>query len=445
MSTNLRDDVLIGSSNSFSYFQLMNKKKSGSLDQHEAMSVNSARLQYQHYSRKRYEFISPCCSHNHFFAVKVIFDIQDPSIFSEVCVYDSLRRTGRRTDAVNRHAPPAQYLCQLQLFLAQFCFVGLPQSEVLAKNPEYILRNAVYAPCPLQENGHDCALFAFASVLHIVHGHALSAVTFTQQNITQLRDGLNTVLTCNTPDVNTPDPKKFLSSTFLWSFFPCLSEKENDDVFLKLVYKKSENTSPEVQQSKRNPAEGKQADEVLTDIDSAYRPVPDDPQPEAHHDIVSDPSVAYSLPGPATNIVEVPRTLDDVFTSMFMDVPTIFEDMSQVDLAMDKYEESSGVRVIIAKSCKGRSRLYLCASHEGCCFRAKFGSKQGMDDIMLKSAFCVPYHSGPLVPGGKRRRAPKRRLRGRLKHSVELVMSVKEADPVPKDVMRAAANHQKKT
>ncbi|KAG7372186.1 MULE transposase domain containing protein [Nitzschia inconspicua] len=444
MSSNLRDDVLIGSSNSFSYFQLMNKKNSGSLDQHEAMSVNSARLQYQHYSRKRYEFISPCCSHNHFFAVKVIFDVKDPSIFSEVCVYDSLRRTGRRTDAVNRHAPPAQYLCQLQLFLAQFCFVGLPQSEVLAKNPEYILRNAVYAPCPVQENGHDCALFAFASVLHIVHGHALSAVTFTQQNITQLRDGLNTVLTCNTPDVNTPDPKKFLSSTFLWSFFPCLSEKENDDVFLKLVYKKSENTSPEVQQSKRNPAEGKQADEVLTDIDSTYRPVPDDPQPEAHHDIVSDPSVAYSLPGPATNIVEVPRTLDDVFTSMFMDVPTIFEDMSQVDLAMDKYEESSGVRVIIAKSCKGRSRLYLCASHEGCCFRAKFGSKQGMDDIMLKSAFCVPYHSGPLVPGGKRRRAPKRRLRGRLKHSVELVMSVKEADPVPKDVMRAAANHQKK-
>ncbi|KAG7358244.1 hypothetical protein IV203_014831 [Nitzschia inconspicua] len=53
MSSNLRDDVLIGSSNSFSYFHLMNKKNSGSLDQHEAMSVNSARLQYQHYSRKR--------------------------------------------------------------------------------------------------------------------------------------------------------------------------------------------------------------------------------------------------------------------------------------------------------------------------------------------------------------------------------------------------------
>ncbi|KAG7367563.1 hypothetical protein IV203_030234 [Nitzschia inconspicua] len=207
----------------------------------------------------------------------------------------------------------------------------------------------------------------------------------------------------------------------------------------------SENTSPEVRQSKRNPAEGKQADEVLTEVDSAYYPpILDDPQPEAHRDIVSDPSVACSLPGPATNIVEVPRTLDDVFTSMFMDVPTAFEDMSQVDLAMDKYEESSGVRVIIAKSCKGRSRLYLCASQEGCCFRAKFGSKQGMDNIMLKRAFCVPYHSGPFVPGGKRRRAPKRRLRGRLKHSVDLVLSVKEADPVPKDVRRAAANHQKK-
>ncbi|KAG7360322.1 MULE transposase domain containing protein [Nitzschia inconspicua] len=59
--------------------------------------------------------------------------------------------------------------------------------------------------------------------------------------------------------------------------------------------------------------------------------------------------------------------------------------------------------------------------------------------MILKTAFCVPYHSGPFLPGGKRRRAPKRRLRGRLKQSVELVMSVKEGDPVPKDVMRAAA------
>ncbi|KAG7363119.1 hypothetical protein IV203_026479 [Nitzschia inconspicua] len=141
MSSNLRDDVLIGSSNSLSYFQIMNKKSSASLDQHEAISVNSAQLQYQHYSRKRYELISPCCSHNHFFAVKVISDLQDPSIFSEVCV------------------------------------------EVLAKNLEYILQNAVYAPRPVQENGHNCALFAFASVLHLVHGHALSAVTFTLQNI----------------------------------------------------------------------------------------------------------------------------------------------------------------------------------------------------------------------------------------------------------------------
>ncbi|KAG7340630.1 hypothetical protein IV203_037828 [Nitzschia inconspicua] len=274
MSSNLRDDVLIGSSNSFSYFQLMNKKNSGSLDQHEAMSVNSARLQYQHYSRKRYEFISP--------AVATTISLRSSTFVS------------------------------FSYFLHSFVLLDSLKVRCLRKTLS-TSSEMQYAPCPVQENGHDCALFAFASVLHIVHGHALSAVTFTQQNITQLRDGLNTVLTCNTPD------------------------KENDDVFLKLVYKKSENTSPEVQQSKRNPAEGKQADEVLTEVDSAYRPVIDDPQPEAHRDIVSDPSVACSLPGPATNIVEVPRTLDDVFRSMFMDVPTIFEDMSQVDLAMEKY------------------------------------------------------------------------------------------------------------
>ncbi|KAG7370301.1 hypothetical protein IV203_028047 [Nitzschia inconspicua] len=61
--------------------------------------------------------------------------------------------------------------------------------------------------------------------------------------------------------------------------------------------------------------------------------------------------------------------------------------MSKVDLAIDDYEESSGVRLVIARSRGTGSRLYFCASHMGCFFRAKFGRERAKHVHALSATF----------------------------------------------------------
>lgn len=72
-------------------------------------------------------------SNNHFFVIrKNAFDIQDQrSIFEEVCVHDSLWRTGRRNDAIkNRNSIGTNFfLRQFQLFSANYILVRAPTNN----------------------------------------------------------------------------------------------------------------------------------------------------------------------------------------------------------------------------------------------------------------------------------------------------------------------------
>ncbi|KAG7339297.1 hypothetical protein IV203_023978 [Nitzschia inconspicua] len=139
---------------------------------------------------------------------------------------------------------------------------------------------------------------------------------------------------------------------------------------------------------------------------------------------------------------EPTRHRDNYFTTQFIEVPKEFEDMSKVDLAIDDYEESSGVRLVIARSRGAGSRLYFCASHTGCCFRAKFGRERGTLPIIYKQELSNPFHCGEPVPPKTKGRAPKKRVRDKLEESVDHVIEVKDSTPVTKDVMKAAANIQ---
>ncbi|KAG7365455.1 MULE transposase domain containing protein [Nitzschia inconspicua] len=85
--------------------------------------------------------------------------------------------------------------------------------------------------------------------------------------------------------------------------------------------------------------------------------------------------------------------------------------MSKVDLAIDDYEESSGVRLVIARSRGTGSRLYFCASHMGCCFRAKFGRERGTLPIIYKQELSNPFHCGEPVPPKTKGGAPKNGVR----------------------------------
>ncbi|KAG7350596.1 MULE transposase domain containing protein [Nitzschia inconspicua] len=261
--------------------------------------------------------------------------------------------------------------------------------EVLLANPDHIVEKAVYRSCPLQQNGFDCGLFAFGCVLHLLKGLDVSADIFNQQHISKLRESLHAVFTVTDIGSDIPNPRELLSSSFLSSFFPLQSENDcHDDVFLRLLQDLPNNDN---------------------DIDAA--PDVPDKAPPIELDVVPlHPRLGADLQPEST------RHRDNYFPTQFIEVPKEFEDMSKVDLAIDDYEESSGVRLVIARSRGAGSRLYFCASHTGCCFRAKFGRERG--------------------------HAPKKRMRDKLEESVDHVIEVKDSTPVSKDVMKAAANIQ---
>lgn len=138
---------------------------------------------------------------------------------------------------------------------------------------------------------------------------------------------------------------------------------------------------------------------------------------------------------------------DTLFVSMFTnnDAPVIFESMVHVDAAVDKYQEKSGLKIVVKRSEEGCARLYFCASHDGCCFRAKFGRVRCTNQIVFKKEFSCLFHCGQLVSGENKPRANKRRLKFKLALSIDKVAMVKDSKPVAKDVIKTAANFDKIT
>ncbi|KAG7344893.1 MULE transposase domain containing protein [Nitzschia inconspicua] len=293
-------------------------------------------------------------------------DLQDTTLVS---VYDSLIKGGRRNNSVHRNSPPAKYLRSFQQFIANFCLFGNPKCEVLLANPDHIVEKAVYRSCPMQQNGFDCGLFAFGCVLHLLKGLDVSADIFNQQHISKLRESLHAVFTVTDIGSDVPNPRELLSPSFLSSFFPLQSENDcHDDVFLRLLQDLPNNDN---------------------DIDAA--PDVPDKGPPIELDVVVVPLHPRLGADPQP---EPTRHRDNYFTTQFIEVPKEFEDMSKVDLAIDDYEESSGVRLVIAR-------------------------ERGTLPIIYKQELSNPFHCGEPVPPKTKGRAPKKRVRDKLEESVD--------------------------
>jgi Ulp1 protease family, C-terminal catalytic domain len=110
-----------------------------------------------------------------------------------------------------------QFLIEFQYFLATFCFYDLAYNDKLRSDQELILKYAVYAECPQQNNAYDCALFASAVVLHIAHGLPIVQDVFTKRHISNFRFGLYTQL--SNPNGHAGPT---LTSHLVCSFFPQL-------------------------------------------------------------------------------------------------------------------------------------------------------------------------------------------------------------------------------
>ncbi|KAG7365122.1 hypothetical protein IV203_038325 [Nitzschia inconspicua] len=342
--SDLQDTTPVGSANSLYFLHQVNAKIAIAFDPNVAKSVENIQQRCSNYKDyKKFEFLSPFCIDHHFVVVKIVFDLPSPDIFHEVSVYDSLIKGGRRNNSC----------------------------EVLLANPDHIVEKAVYRSCPLQQNGFDCGLFAFGCVLHLLKGLGVSADIFNQQRISKLRESLHAVSTLTDIGSDVPTPQELLSSSLLCSFFPLQSENDcHDEVFLRLLQDLPNDDN---------------------DIDAAPD-VPDKAPLLELDNVPLNPRLGAD-PQP-----EPTRHRDNYFTTQFIEVPKEFEDMSKVDLAIDDYEESSGVRLVIARSRRNGSRLCFCTSHVGYCFRAKFGRERGTLPIVYKQELSDPFHCGEPVP-----------------------------------------------
>jgi hypothetical protein len=287
----------------------------------------------------------------------------------------------------------------LQLFLARYC---VHSHEKLLQEPDLILQNAVQATTPLQQNGHDCGLFALGLLLHLAHGEEVLEKTFTQKHIAQFRLALHAQLA----GVN----REPLTPNYFTSFFPVLSTLFGD------IHPPSHPTPN-------------------ADITAIRRL---EQLPATHDgDVLQEENVGYATLPPPTDVAsQVPNLkFEDIkFKEKFLDQKKEYSTIPEVYRAVEDYQTESGFRIVIRTSA-GSARCYVCASHASCCFRAKFGPKRGTDKIILKDSFTVPFHSGARIIKTSDGRAAKGRFKGRIETAVEEVDYVKDLPATPKDVI----------
>ena len=139
-----------------------------------------------------------------------------------------------------------------------------------------------------------------------------------------------------------------------------------------------------------------------------------------------------------TNVKESTRVQDEHFINIFIQGNPTYSCLEEIDIAVDQYEELSGLQIVIKRSA-GYARMYFCASHVGCCFRAKFGKVRGTDVLSLKADNTVAFHCGKAAATADGR-ARKKRLKQKMMPCVDSVVLVKDGEPKAKDVAKAAAN-----
>jgi hypothetical protein len=122
--------------------------------------------------------------------------------------------------------------------------------------------------------------------------------------------------------------------------------------------------------------------------------------------------------------------------------PPLYSDYDDIFTLIDEYESVSGFRLAIRRS-KNGGRLYCCASHEQCNFKAQFGRVRGSPHLIsLKPNNSCFVHNGPPVPESSRDgRSKKRRLARNVCRAIKNVATVNKALAVsPWDVVKSSVN-----
>ena len=397
LNPNQVKDFIFATSNCQMYFDMENTKVDSPLN---ANSVAKTRQRHHQYSSTRFRLVAANCNGVHFYVIDVTFDIGHPKIFERVIVYDSKHEHKSPIEKIYKNDRPACCLRQLQLFLSQYCFYDHPQNKILQTDPLYILKEAYFVACPQQQNDHDCGIFAVANILHLVHGIPIDSDTYNIDQIKTFRAELHELLT--------NQPSTALTPEFARNFFPMLQMQlpNNRD-------------SPAVSVAPTVPLTSSEKQE----------------QNQLCLTINEETMVQRSLsPSP-------PSFEDHQFRRMFMENDTTYANHEEITELVEQYQILSGFRLAIRRVQSG-GKMYFCASHRDCCFRAKFGKVFKTDFLKLKPNYSKPFHCGELVTTTADGRAPKSRASVKVGPVVDTVAMVKHDKPQARDIMKAAANTQ---
>ena len=311
----------------------------------------------------------------------------------------------------------------------------------LDEDDNYILNGISYCTVPQPKTITDSPLFGIGVLLHVLTERKVTNLSFTQENITNLRCALYTVLLAN-DNIFDNDPKEHITIKFLKFFFPYLKDNGNSTSFNdeyinfymsqpnNLDIESSESNSPddssEYKCSDDNSVtnyEGEIASESSEDINET---------PQNIMDVQDNERVYSDVIGESVNFI------DNVFIEKFYKGEPSFADLNEVTRAIEEYQSISKIHLKVVKSIKERGhRVYRCKEHSECQFRVVTGIRFADKQIVFKN-FNLRHTGKVLPPISKNQRKWKERKQGILNPSIEKVITFKDAKPLPKDVIKAA-------
>jgi hypothetical protein len=338
---NIPENIIIGSSNSLSWFQSMNQKSEIGHSDYDPEGAIILRRKYQFYCHHGYEFIAANCGAGHFSVARVSFDINFDDIFGSITVYDSNRRSSRKNVKPKPDEVVGKLLLELQKFLCNYCFFGTRGQEILKSRPNLALEKASFAICPQQQNGYDCGLFSLGALLHLVVGFVDLQDTFSAANVTSLRRDLHRQLTSGGD----------ISWEFVSSFFPYLrgdngsaskvptpaiKDSQMDDPMNK------DQEAPNVTTPPTALMEVIDSDSVSSES-SGWHPaednVPDDDVPEAE---IFESLTEKGLENKVYDLQLPVETKDTFFCNMFFEMDRTYENLACLDKDMTTDNRHSG-------------------------------------------------------------------------------------------------------
>ncbi len=399
------------------------------------------KIEYQKFSLKPATFIFLSCDDSHFIVLKLLFDPTNTSgkIFQNVEVYDSLKRSVRNKEKkVSKTSVEGIFLKRVQSFFSLYVLWGTAIEKKLNDDEYLILEGATIRECPSQMNTYDCGLYAVAVVLHLVNNVELNATTFNHSNIEKFRKHLHEIFD-SPPIENMPDPKKMLSRSFIYSFFPKLNNPSSKpDPFLNYFMKNSDKGIEEELKESEEYLEENGTNATNSDDKEANQDVNVESGDGKNVEDSENGTETVAYTGDIINIAT-----DEKFKAIFLDDPDLaLDNLQQLDYMINEYENWSGFSLAIKKSEEARQyRNYRCVQHTECYFRANFGFRKKDCKYILRS-YDLRHNGmdrGPFAKGGRKQ---KQRRKGIYNESIQSVLLVKSGEPNPQDIRKAAMNIQ---